>query len=670
MKNSGEAYERIEQLKKEINDHNYNYYVLNRPLISDFQYDLLLKELADLEEKHPDLRTGDSPTMRVGSDLTREFRQVEHKYPMLSLSNTYSEQEIYDFNKRVKGVLGREPEYACELKFDGASISLTYRNGFLESAVTRGDGETGDEVTNNIKTIRSIPLRLRNNDFPAELTVRGEIFLPLEGFRKLNEELVKRGEQPFSNPRNTAAGTIKMQDPSIVASRPLDCYLYYLAGDSLPYARHFDNLKKAREWGFRVPHEIRLCRGIEEIMDYINHWDSERHSLPYQIDGVVIKVNSLADQEKLGYTSKSPRWAIAYKFKAEQAKTRLLSVDFQVGRTGTVTPVANLEPVLLAGTIVKRATLHNEAQIRLLDLHEHDSVYIEKGGEIIPKIVGVDISERKDASKAVGFIQSCPECGTSLRRLPGEANHYCPNIYECPPQIKGRIEHFISRKAMDIDGLGEETTDLLYRSGLVHNIADLYTLDKESLAGLERLGDKSASNIIASIEKSRSAPFNRVLYALGIRYVGETMAKTLAKHFSSIDELAEAEYEKLLNIPDIGDKIANSIINYFRSVNNRQVIGRLKDYGVNMKSGEPGKQESAILEGKSIVISGEFDKYSREEYRQMIEENGGKNVSSVSSKTSFILAGKNMGPAKREKAIELGIELMEENDFLKMLNKV
>ncbi|MEE4215574.1 MAG: NAD-dependent DNA ligase LigA [Bacteroidales bacterium] len=670
MKNSGEAYERIEQLKKEINDHNYNYYVLNRPLISDFQYDLLLKELADLEEKHPDLRTGDSPTMRVGSDLTREFRQVKHKYPMLSLSNTYSEQEIYDFNKRVKGTLGREPEYVCELKFDGASISLTYRNGLLESAVTRGDGETGDEVTNNIKTIRSIPLRLRNNDFPAELTVRGEIFLPLEGFRKLNEELVKRGEQPFSNPRNTAAGTIKMQDPSIVASRPLDCYLYYLAGDSLPYAMHFDNLKKAREWGFRVPDEIRLCRGIEEIMDYINHWDSERHSLPYQIDGVVIKVNSLADQEKLGYTSKSPRWAIAYKFKAEQAKTRLLSVDFQVGRTGTVTPVANLEPVLLAGTIVKRATLHNEAQIRLLDLHENDSVYIEKGGEIIPKIVGVDISERKDAARAVGFIQSCPKCGTSLRRLPGEANHYCPNIYECPPQIKGRIEHFISRKAMDIDGLGEETTDLLYRSGLVHNIADLYTLDKESLAGLERLGDKSASNIIASIEKSRTAPFNRVLYALGIRYVGETVAKTLAKHFSSIDELAEAEYEKLLNIPDIGDKIANSIINYFRSANNRQVIGRLKDYGVNMKSGEPGKQESAILEGKSIVISGEFDKYSREEYRQMIEENGGKNVSSVSSKTSFILAGKNMGPAKREKAIELGIELMEENDFLKMLNKV
>lgn len=670
MKDTGEAYERIEQLKKEINDHNYYYYVLNTPRISDFQYDHLLKELADLEEKYPDLRTDDSPTMRVGSDLTREFRQVKHKYPMLSLSNTYSEQEIFDFNKRVRSALGRDPEYVCELKFDGASISLTYRNGLLESAVTRGDGETGDDVTNNVKTIKSVPLRLRNNDYPDELTARGEIFLPLEGFRRLNEELARKGEQPFSNPRNTAAGTIKMQDPSIVAARPLDCYLYYIAADSLPYDRHLDNLKKAREWGFRVPGEISLCRGIDEIMAYIDHWDKERNKLPYQIDGVVIKVNSLADQEKLGYTSKSPRWAIAYKFKAEQAKTKLLSVDFQVGRTGTVTPVANLEPVLLAGTIVKRATLHNEAQIKLLDLHEHDSVYIEKGGEIIPKIVGIEIDERQDEARAVGFIKSCPECGTTLRRLPGEANHYCPNIYECPPQIKGRIEHFISRKAMDIDGLGEETTDLLYRSGLVHNIADLYTLDKESLAGLERMGEKSASNIIASIEKSRSAPFNRVLYALGIRYVGETVAKTLAKHFSSIDDLATAEYGHLLGIPDIGDKIANSIINYFKSANNRQVIERLKEYGVNMKSGEQLKQESAILEGKNIVISGEFEKYRREEYRQMIEENGGKNVSSVSSKTSFILAGKNMGPAKQEKARELGIEIMEENDFLKMINKV
>jgi len=670
MKDTGEVYERIEQLKKEINDHNYYYYVLNSPRISDFQFDILLKELADLEEKYPDLRTDDSPTMRVGSDLTREFRQVRHKYPMLSLSNTYSEEEIHDFNKRVKSALGSDPEYVCELKFDGASISLTYRNGILESAVTRGDGETGDDVTNNVRTIRSIPLRLRNKDYPDELTVRGEIFLPLEGFRKLNEELVKKGEQTFANPRNTAAGTIKLQDPTIVASRPLDCYLYYLAADSLPYATHFDNLRKAREWGFRVPSEISLCIGIEEIMAYINHWDKERHNLPYQIDGVVIKVNSLADQEKLGYTSKSPRWAIAYKFKAEQAKTRLLTVDFQVGRTGTVTPVANLEPVQLAGTVVKRATLHNEAQIQLLQLYENDSVYIEKGGEIIPKIVGVDINERKDKARAIEFIKSCPECGTPLRKLPGEANHYCPNIYDCPPQIKGRIEHFISRKAMDIDGLGEETTDLLYRTGLVHNIADLYTLDKESLAGLERLGEKSASNIISSIDKSRSAPFNRVLYALGIRYVGETVAKTLSKHFTSIDDLAVAEYEKLLAIPDIGDKIANSIINYFRSPNNRQVIGRLKEYGVNMQSGEQAKQESAILEGKSIVISGEFDKYSREEYRQMIEENGGKNVSSVSSKTSFILAGKNMGPSKQEKARELGIEIMEENDFLKMLNKV
>jgi len=664
-----EAYDRIEQLKKEINDHNYNYYVINNPRISDFQYDILLKELIDLEEEFPDLITNDSPTRRVGSDLTREFRQVKHQYPMLSLSNTYSEEEIYDFNKRVTGSLGREVEYVCELKYDGASISLTYRNGILESAVTRGDGETGDEVTNNVRTIKSIPLRLRKGDYPPELIIRGEIFLPLEGFRKLNEELVKKGEQPFANPRNTAAGTIKLQDPSIVASRPLDCYLYYILGDSLPSEHHFDNLQKAREWGFRIPDEIKLCKGMPEVMDYINHWDHARKSLPFEIDGVVIKVNSIKDQHTLGFTAKSPRWAIAYKFKAEQATTRLLSVVFQVGRTGTVTPVANLEPVYLAGTVVKRATLHNEAQIRLLNLHLYDKVYVEKGGEIIPKIVGVDINERKRNAEAVKFITNCPECGTPLRKLPGEANHYCPNNYECPPQIKGRIEHFISRKAMDIDGLGEETTDLLYRSGLINDIADLYILRKEKLVNLDRMGDKSASNIISSIEKSKSAPFNKVLYALGIRFVGETVAKLLARHFNSIDDLAKAGKDELVNIPDIGEKIADSILNYFSSPNNRDVLERLKKYGVNMESGETQKIESAILDGKNIVISGEFEKYSREEYKQMIEENGGKNVSSVSPNTSFILAGKNMGPAKKEKAGKLGIEIIGENDFLTMLNK-
>lgn len=669
MKNK-EEYDRIQQLKKEINDHNYNYYVLNKPLISDFQYDVLLKELIDLEEKYPEYRTADSPTTRVGSDITREFRQVAHKYPMLSLSNTYSEEEIFDFNKRVTGALGKEVEYVCELKYDGASISLTYKNGVLDTAVTRGDGEVGDDVTTNVRTIKSIPLKLRNDDYPSEFTVRGEIFLPLDGFKKLNEELLKRGEQAFSNPRNTAAGTIKMQDSRIVASRPLDCYLYYLLGEALPYDNHFDNLRKAREWGFRIPGEVCLCKGMADVLGYIKRWDKERENLPFEIDGVVIKVNSIDNQKKLGTTAKSPRWAIAYKFKAEQAKTKLLSVAFQVGRTGTVTPVAILEPVLLAGTIVKRATLHNEAQIKLLNLHINDTVYVEKGGEIIPKIVGVDINERNDNAKQLEFIKNCPECGSTLRKLPGEANYYCPNLYKCPPQIKGRIEHFVSRKAMDIDGLGEETTDLLYRSGLIHNIADLYTLDKEAIVRLERMGDKSAGNIIRSIEKSKSAPFHKVLYALGIRFVGETVAKLLANNFRSIDNLAGATYDDLVNVPEIGDKIAGSVINYFKSQNNREVLDRLKKYGVNMESTEFQQARSDILEGKSIVISGEFERHSRDEYKTMIEENGGKNASSVSSNTSFILAGKNMGPAKKEKAEKLGIEIMSENDFLKLLKKV
>ena len=667
---SQEAHDRIEQLKKEIDDHNYNYYVLNKPRISDFQYDLLLKELLDLEDKYPEYMTADSPSRRVGSDITREFRQVKHKYPMLSLSNTYSEEEVYDFNKRVTVLLGREVEYVCELKYDGASISLNYKDGILETAVTRGDGEMGDDVTNNVRTIRSIPLKLRNDNHPSEFTIRGEIFMPTDGFRKLNEELVRNGDQPFANPRNTAAGTIKMQDPSVVASRPLDCYLYYVLGEHLPHDNHFDNLQKARKWGFRIPDEISLCKGMSEVMDYIKKWDDKRKNLPFDIDGVVIKVNSIEDQKKLGTTAKSPRWAIAYKYKAEQIRTKLLSVAFQVGRTGTVTPVANLEPVLLAGTVVKRASLHNEAQVKLLNLHINDIVYVEKGGEIIPKIVGVDVNERKDNAKTVEFISHCPECGSLLIKVPGEANYYCPNIYECSPQIKGRIEHYISRKAMDIDGLGEETTDLLYRSGLLNNIADLYTLRRESIAELERMGEKSADNILKGIEKSKSAPFHKVLYALGIRFVGETVAKLLADHFGSVDNLSEAKYDDLIKISEVGEKIAGSIINYFKSPNNREVLERLKKYGVKMESGEPKKTESDILEGKSIVISGEFDNYSREEYKNMIEENGGKNVSSVSSNTSFILAGKNMGPSKREKAEKLGISIINENDFLKLLKKI
>jgi len=663
------ARERIEKLKEEINEHNHRYYVLNDPVISDFRYDILLKELMQLEEEYPDLSTPDSPTRRVGNDITKEFKQVKHRYPMLSLANTYSEEEIKDFHHRVSRLVGREPEYVCELKYDGASISLSYRDGVLESAVTRGDGEAGDEVTNNIRTIRSIPLKLRQGDYPGEFIIRGEIILPLDGFRKLNEELEKNGEQPFANPRNTAAGTIKMQDPSIVASRPLDCLLYYLLGDNLPYDNHYENLNITREWGFKVPGEIKLCKGIEEVIDYINYWEAERKNLPYEIDGVVIKVNSIDEQKKLGFTSKSPRWAIAYKFKAEQAVTKLLKVTFQVGRTGTVTPVANLEPVLLAGTTVKRASLHNEAQIELLNLHINDTVYIEKGGEIIPKIVGVELKDRSKNASPVEFISHCPECHSALRKLPGEANHYCPNIYKCPPQIKGRIEHFISRKAMDIDGLGGETTDLLFRKGLINNVSDLYKLKKESLIKLERMGGKSVENIISGIENSKSAAFNRVIYALGIRYVGETVARTLASRFKSIDELSSASFDKLVSVPEIGEKIAGSIINYFKSPNNRQVIESLREAGINMKAESNTGTVSNILEGKSIVISGVFEKYKREEYKEIIQRYGGKNVSSVSSNTNFLLAGENAGPSKLQKAEKLGIEVLGEKEFLDMLNK-
>ncbi len=664
-----EARKRIEVLKKEIEEHNRRYYVLNQPVISDFEYDLLMNELETLEKMFPELATSDSPTKRVGSDLTREFVQYQHKYPMLSLSNTYSEEEVNEFHQRViKIASNKDVEYVCELKFDGASISLTYKNGRLERALTRGDGYTGDDVTRNALVIKNIPEKLSTGDYPDEFIIRGEVLMPRPVFDELNRERSAQGFQLFANPRNAASGTLKLLDPSVVASRNLECYLYYLLGDNLPYDNHYQNMLKARDWGFRISEHMKLCKGIEEVMLYINYWNEARKELLFDTDGVVIKVNNIALQDELGYTAKSPRWAIAYKYKAEQASTRLLSVDFQVGRTGTITPVANLEPVPLGGTIVKRASLHNADQIELLDLHLNDTVFVEKGGEIIPKIVGVDISKREPRSTKVEFIDNCPECGTRLVRNEDEANHYCPNYLHCPPQIKGRIEHFISRKAMNIEGLGEETVDLLYKQGLVRNIADLYELKMEQLVPLERMGEKSASNLIAGIERSKETPFHRVLYALGIRHVGETVARTLASEFKDIDSLMSADQEKIISIRDIGPKIAASIRNYFEDKENIEIIKRLKSYGINFSlSDASAGKSSGKLSGKTIVISGVFSRFTREEYKEMIEKHGGKNSSSVTSATSFILAGDNMGPAKRQKAESLGIPLVSEEEFLKML---
>jgi len=668
MKQS-EARERIEKLRTEINDHNHRYYVLNQPEISDFEYDLLINELETLEKKFPGLITEDSPTRRIGSDVTKEFVQYEHKYPMLSLGNTYSEEEIREFDNRVRKAVNSEVEYVCELKFDGASISITYHNGLIQRAVTRGDGIKGDDVTPNIKTIRDIPVRIDKNIVPEEFVVRGEIILTRSVFDRLNEERAADGVQLFANPRNAAAGTLKLLDPKIVASRSLDCFFYFILGEDLPFDNHFDNMKLAFEWGFKVPDSIRLCRNIVEVMEFINHWDTARRNLPYDIDGVVIKVNSLTFQSELGYTAKSPRWAIAFKFKAERVSTRLLSVAFQVGRTGNITPVANLEPVLLAGTTVKRASLHNEDQINLLDLHINDTVFIEKGGEIIPKIVGVDLTNRANGSSKVNFISYCPECGTLLIKNEGEANHYCPNYLHCPPQIKGRIEHFVSRKAMDIDGLGEETVDLLFSKGLISNIADLYELKKENLVPLERLGEKSAANIIKSVNDSLNAPYHTVLFALGIRHVGETVAKTLAKKFRTIDELIAADAEQLTAVNEIGPKIAGSIIAYFEDEENKEIIRRLKSRGIRFSEGTTGSALSDKLNGRIIVISGVFNKHTRDEYKEIIEKNGGKNSSSISANTSFILAGENMGPAKKERALELEVDIMNEEEFLKLIGE-
>jgi len=668
MKQS-EAKSRIENLRKEIEEHNHRYYVLNQPVISDFEYDILLNELNTLEKKFPEFIIEGSPTLKIGSDLTKEFEQYEHIYPMLSLGNTYNEEEVREFDERIRKTTSNQVEYVCELKFDGASISITYINGILSRAITRGDGSRGDDVTLNVKTIKNVPHKIAVKDLPSEFVIRGEILMQRSVFNRLNDERIRDGITPFANPRNAAAGTLKLLDPRIVASRSLDCMVYFLLAKKLPHNNHYDNLKVASTWGFKVADSIRLCKNIDEVFKFISLWESERKNLPYDTDGVVIKVNSLSNQEELGFTAKSPRWAIAYKYKAEKATTKLLSVSFQVGRTGTVTPVANLEPVLLSGSTVKRASLHNADQIALLDLHLNDMVFVEKGGEIIPKIVGVDHSYRNEKNKRIEFIQCCPECGTDLVKNEGEANHFCPNYLHCPPQIKGRIEHFISRKAMDIDGMGEETIELLFSNNLIRNFPDLYDLKMEQLVPLERLGEKSASNILKSITKSKNTPYHRVLFALGIRHVGETVAKTISRKFRSIDDLINANLEQLTSVPEIGPKIAASIIAYLTDKENLEMINHLRSTGIKFSDEKEARLSDIILSGKTIVISGVFEKHSRDEYIDLIENNGGKSSPSVSGKTSFILAGENMGQSKKEKAKELGIPILSESEFLKIIGK-
>lgn len=669
MKEMMTEQDQIIALREELHRHNYNYYVLNAPEISDKEFDDKMRQLQDLEKLHPEMADPNSPTMRVGSDLSKDFKQVYHQYPMLSLGNTYSESEVTDFYNRVKELLGNEEfEICCELKFDGTSISLVYEDGQLIQAVTRGDGEKGDDVTDNVKTIRSIPLVL-HGDYPQRFEIRGEILMPWVVFEELNREREAREEPLFANPRNAASGTLKLQNSSVVASRKLDAYLYYLLGEQVPCDGHYENLQKAASWGFKISEHMRKVKTLQEVFDFINYWDTERKNLPVATDGIVLKVNSQRQQRYLGYTAKSPRWAIAYKFQAERALTRLNQVTFQVGRTGVITPVANLDPVQLSGTIVKRASLHNADIIEGLDLHIGDMVYVEKGGEIIPKITGVDTDARGFMlGDKVKFINRCPECGTPLVRFEGEAAHYCPNDAACPPQIKGKIEHFISRKAMAIDGLGPETVDLFYQIGLVHNVADLYTLKGLDIRGLDRMGDKSAIKIIHGIADSKQVPFERVLFALGIRFVGETASKKLAKAFGNIEALEVATKEQLMAVDEIGEKIAQSVLTYFALPANRELITRLKEAGLRMERQEDEEgEQSDKLAGLSIVISGVFSHHSREEYKDMIEKHGGKNVGSISSKTSFILAGENMGPAKLEKAQKLGIKIINEDDFLQML---
>ncbi|WP_373822671.1 NAD-dependent DNA ligase LigA [Bacteroides heparinolyticus] len=663
------AKEKIDSLRAELHRHNYNYYVLNAPEISDKEFDDMMRELQDMEQRYPEYQDDNSPTMRVGSDINKNFLQVVHKYPMLSLGNTYSKGEVTDFYERVKKLLNEDFEICCELKYDGTSISLTYEDGKLIRAVTRGDGEKGDDVTDNVKTIRTIPLVLHGN-YPRTFEIRGEILMPWMVFEELNREKEAREEPLFANPRNAASGTLKLQNSTIVASRKLDAYLYYLLGEDLPSDGHYENLQAASEWGFKTSEHTKKVRSLNEIFEYIDYWNTERKKLPVATDGIVLKVNSLRQQRNLGFTAKSPRWAIAYKFQAERALTRLNKVSYQVGRTGAVTPVANLDPVLLSGTIVKRASLHNADIIDGLDLHIGDMVYVEKGGEIIPKITGVDKDARSMLiGEKVKFITHCPECGSKLIRYEGEAAHYCPNETACPPQIKGKIEHFISRKAMNIDGLGPETVDAFYRLGLIKDTADLYSLRIDDIKNLERMGEKSAENIINGIAASKEVPFERVLFALGIRFVGETVAKKIAKSFADIEELENADLEKLKNIDEIGEKIARSIVVYFSNPSNRELIEHLRESGLQFcRKEEDMSEHTDKLSGQSIVISGVFTHHSRDEYKELIEKNGGKNVGSISSKTSFILAGDNMGPAKLEKAQKLGVRIVNEDEFLTLIS--
>lgn len=662
--------QRIEELRSKLDHYNYQYYVKAQPEITDFEFDQLLKELEALENEFPEFEDPHSPTKRVGSDLTTEFQQVTHKYQMLSLMNTYNEGELRDFDNRIRKETNLEAEYVCELKFDGVSISLIYENGLLKNAVTRGDGDQGDDVTANVKTIRSIPMKLHDKGWPVEFEIRGEIVMPYKAFNKLNAERIANGEEPMANPRNTTSGTIKMQDSSIVAKRGLDAYFYFVPSQIRLTESHSKNLELAASWGFKISEHTSICKNIDEVLEFIHYWDKERHNLPMATDGVVIKVNSISIQNDLGTTAKSPRWAVAYKFKAEQVETTLLSVSFQVGRTGAVTPVANLEPVQLSGTIVKRASLHNADVIAGLDLHIHDLVKVEKGGEIIPKIVGVNEEERHPLNQRVQFIKNCPECGTPLIRIEGEAAHYCPNETGCPPQIKGKIIHFISRKAMNIDGMGEETVELFYHKGLIKNVADLFSLRAEEIASLERLGEKSAQRIIEGLESSKSVPFERVLFALGIRYVGETVAKILVKAFKNIDNLMAASLEQLTSVNEIGDRIAQSLIDWFILPQNIRLVEQLRSIGLNFElSEEQLAGTTDRLFGLSIIISGTFQQHSREELKELIEKHGGKNVGSISKNTNYLLAGENIGPSKLEKVQKLGIPILSEKEFLGMIGE-
>ena len=659
--------QKIESLRQELSDHNYKYYVLDKPEISDLDFDNKLKELQELEDKHPEFYDANSPTLRVGGQVTKNFATVVHDYRMYSLDNSYSKEDLEDWEKRIKKLVDGKVEYTCELKYDGASISLTYEKGELVKAVTRGDGVQGDDVTNNVRTIRTVPLKLKG-DYPEKFDIRGEIVLPFEGFSKMNAERVEAGEEPYRNPRNTASGSLKLQDSSEVAKRPLDCLLYTIIGENLGFSTQFEGLQKAREWGFKVPDAAKLVSSTEETLEFVNYWDVHRHDLPYETDGVVIKVNSFQQQEELGYTAKSPRWAMAYKFKAEQVSTQLHKITYQVGRTGAITPVANLEPVQLAGTIVKRASLHNADQIAKLDIREGDEVYVEKGGEIIPKIIGVDFEKRDPNSSPTEYITNCPECGTQLVRNEGEAQHYCPNDEGCPPQIIGRIQHFISRKAMDIEGLGGETVALLVNNGLINNYADLYTLTKEEVLPLERMAEKSAENLVNGIEASKQIPFERVLFGLGIRYVGETVAKKLARHYKSIDALAKATLEELIMVDEIGERIAESVVDFFTHEEKKELIERLKDHGLQLEiSAEVLENQTNKLEGDTFVISGVFNKVSRNELKKLIEDNGGKVSGSISSKTNYLVAGENMGPSKLAKAEKLGTKMLSEDEFLALL---